>query len=78
MRRLCWMPLMPFLFLPDTMVTTGKEFSMAETTNSEALTLQLSPQEISALREIARRSNTTASVLVRDWVRERLEKERED
>jgi hypothetical protein len=51
---------------------------MAETTKTEALTLQLSAQEIAALREIARRSNTTASVLVRDWVRDRLEKERKD
>jgi hypothetical protein len=64
--------------LPDTIVWTGKEIHMAETTNSEALTLQLSAQEIAALREIARRSNTTASVLVRDWVRQRLEKERQD
>ena len=45
------------------------------TTERETLTVQLTGEEIAALREIARRSRTTAAVLVRDWVRERLEEE---
>jgi hypothetical protein len=43
----------------------------------ETLTLQLTAEEIAALRDIARRNSKTAAVMVRDWVRERLEEEQE-
>ncbi|HEY9789355.1 MAG TPA: hypothetical protein V6D22_03080 [Candidatus Obscuribacterales bacterium] len=43
----------------------------------ETLTLQLTAEEMAALRDIARRNSTTAAVMVRDWVRERLDEEQE-
>lgn len=40
-----------------------------------SLTIQLSADEIAELRRLAMEANKTASSLVRDWVRERLQEQ---